>query len=212
MMDLFHQLIHFIRDPAYIAELGYPTLTLIVFLETGALVFFLPGDSMLVTAGVYAAAGKLDLLTLNLLLVPAACLGPVLSYWIGASTGNLLLTRRRTRFFRPEYVTLAQQFYERHGGKAIVIARFMPVMRTFVPVVAGIGKMNYRRYAWFTIIGAASWVISMTVLGYLVGQTWLGKKIELVIILVVVASLMPGVIAYIRARRAAAAAGPSADG
>jgi membrane-associated protein len=200
-MALLQQLIHFIRDPAYIAELGYPTLALIVFLETGALVFFLPGDSMLVTAGVYAASGKLDLLTLNLLLVPSAILGPVLSYWIGATTGTLLMTRRRTRFFRPEYVVLAQQFYEKHGGKAIVLARFMPVLRTFVPVVAGIGKMNYRRYAWFTIIGAAGWVMSMTVLGFFVGKTPLGKHIELVIVAVIVASITPGLIAWLRARK-----------
>jgi membrane-associated protein len=200
-MELLHQLIHFIRDPAYIAELGYPTLALIVFLETGALVFFLPGDSMLVTAGVYAATGKLDLLTLNLLLVPAAVIGPFLSYWIGASTGSLLMTRQRTRFFRPEYVVLAQQFYERHGGKAIVLARFMPVLRTFVPVVAGIAKMSYRRYLWFTLVGGAGWVISMTTLGYFVGMTPLGKHIELVIVAVIAASLLPGLIAWLRARK-----------
>jgi len=204
-MELLQQLIHFVRDPAYIAELGYPTLALIIFLETGALVFFLPGDSLLVTAGAYAATGKLDLLTLNLLLVPSACLGPVLSYWIGATTGNLLLTRTRTRFFRPEYVALAQQFYERHGGKAIVIARFMPVMRTFVPVVAGIGKMHYRRYAWFTIVGAASWVVSMTVLGFFIGKTPLGKHIEIVIVAVVLLSISPGLIAWLRARKQGAA-------
>ncbi len=200
-MDLLHQLILFIRDPSYIAELGYPTLALIIFLETGALVFFLPGDSLLVTAGLYAAAGKLDLLTLNLLLVPAACLGPVLSYWIGASTGTLLMTRARTRFFRPEHVVLAHQFYERHGGKAIVLARFMPVLRTFVPVVAGIGKMSYPRYALFTVIGAAGWVISMTVIGFFVGMTPLGKHIELVLAAVIILSISPGLIAWLKTRK-----------
>jgi membrane-associated protein len=203
-MELLQQLIHFIRDPAYIAELGYPMLALIVFLETGAMVFFLPGDSLLVTAGVYAAAGKLSLLTLNLLLIPAAVLGPVLSYWIGATTGQLLLKRERSRFFRPEHVILAQGFYEKHGGKAIVIARFMPIMRTFVPVAAGIGKMDYRRYAWFTTIGAAAWVLSMTVLGFFVGKTPLGKHVELVIVAVIVLSLTPGLFAWLRARKQAA--------
>jgi membrane-associated protein len=168
------------------------------------MVFFLPGDSLLVTAGVYAAAGKLSLLTLNLLLVPAAVLGPVLSYWIGATTGQLLLKRKRSRFFRPEHVVLAQLFYEKHGGKAIVIARFMPIMRTFVPVVAGIGKMDYRRYAWFTTIGAAAWVLSMTVLGFFVGKTPLGKHVELVIVAVIVLSLTPGVFAWLKARKQAA--------
>jgi membrane-associated protein len=206
-MELFQQLIHFIRDPAYIAELGYPALTLIVFLETGAMVFFLPGDSLLVTAGVYAAQGKLDLLTLNLLLVPSAVLGPVLSYWIGASSGPLLFKRERSRFFRPEHVRLAHDFYERHGGKAIVIARFMPVMRTFVPVVAGIAKMDYARYAWFTVIGAAAWVISMTVLGFFVGLTPLGKHIELVIIVVILLSISPGLVTWLKMRKQAKASG-----
>ena len=202
-MDLLQQLIHFIRDPAYIAQLGYPTLAAIVFLETGALVFFLPGDSLLVTAGLYAAQGKLSLLTLNLLLIPSAVLGPVLSYWIGATTGQMLYTRPRSRIFRPEHVLLAQQFYEKHGGKAIVLARFMPVMRTFVPVVAGIGKMSYPRYAWFTVIGGAAWVLSMTVLGFFVGMTPLGKHIEIVIVGVIALSLSPGVIAWLRTRKQA---------
>jgi membrane-associated protein len=176
-------------------------MALIIFVETGALVFFMPGDSLLVTAGVYAAAGKLDLLTLNLVLMPAAVLGPALSYWIGASTGNLLMTRARTRFFRPEYVVLAHSFYERHGGKAIVIARFMPVLRTFVPVAAGIGKMSYRPYAMFTVIGGVAWVSSMTLIGYFVGLTPLGRHIELVIAAVVVFSITPGLVAWLKARR-----------
>jgi membrane-associated protein len=202
-MELLQHLIQFIRDPAGIAELGYPTLALIVFLETGAMVFFLPGDSLLVTAGVYAAAGKLSLLTLNMILVPAAILGPVLSYWIGATAGPMLFSRPRSRFFRPEHIQLAHQFYEKHGGKALVIARFMPIMRTFVPIVAGIGRMSYPRYAAYTVIGAAGWVVSMTLLGFFVGQTPLGKHIEIVIIAVVLFSIMPGVIAWLRARKGA---------
>jgi membrane-associated protein len=202
-MELLAQLIHFIRDPAYLAELGYPALALIIFLETGAMVFFLPGDSLLVTAGVYAAAGKLSLVTLNLLLVPAAILGPVLSYWIGAKAGPMLFSRPRSRFFRPEHIKLAAAFYEKHGGKALVLARFMPVMRTFVPIAAGIGGMSYSRYAYFTVIGATAWVVSMTVLGYFVGLSPLGKHVELVIVAVIVLSLMPGVIAWLRSRRGA---------
>jgi membrane-associated protein len=200
-MELIHTLIQFIRDPAYLAELGYPALALIVFLETGAMVFFLPGDSLLVTAGVYCAASKLSLLTLNAILIPAAILGPVLSYWIGAKAGPMLFNRPRSKFFRPEHVKLAHEFYEKHGGKALVIARFMPIMRTFVPIVAGIAGMSYARYAFYTVIGATGWVLSMTLLGYFVGLTPLGKHIELVIIAVVVASLMPGAIAWWRAKR-----------
>ena len=206
-MELFHQLIQFIRDPSYLAQLGYPTLALIVFLETGAMVFFLPGDSLLVTAGVYAASGKLSLLTLNLILMPAAMLGPVLSYWIGATAGPMLFSRPRSRFFRPEHIVLAHKFYERHGGKALVIARFMPIMRTFVPVAAGIARMSYPRYALYTVVGAAGWVLSMTLIGYSVGKTPLGKHIELVIVAVVVFSLLPGLFAWLRARREGRARG-----
>jgi membrane-associated protein len=205
-MELLQQLIHFIRDPAYLAELGYPVLALIIFLETGAMVFFLPGDSLLVTAGVYAANGKLDLLMLNLILIPCAIVGDALSYYIGAKTGPMLFNRPRSRFFRPEHVAAAHGFYERHGGKAIIIARFMPIMRTFVPVVAGIAGMRYRDFATYNIIGGASWVISMTVLGFFVGKTPLGKHIEAVIIVVVFLSILPGIIAWIRSRKAPAAA------
>ncbi|HKP60324.1 MAG TPA: VTT domain-containing protein [Polyangiales bacterium] len=205
-MELIQQLIHFIRDPAYLAELGYPVLALIIFLETGAMVFFLPGDSLLVTAGVYAANGKLDLLLLNLILIPCAIIGDALSYYIGSKTGPMLFNRPRSRFFRPEHVAAAHAFYEKHGGKAIIIARFMPVMRTFVPIVAGIAGMKYRDFATFNIIGGASWVLSMTVLGYFVGMTPLGKHIEAVIIVVVFLSILPGIIAWLRARKSPATA------
>ncbi|HKU44537.1 MAG TPA: VTT domain-containing protein [Polyangiales bacterium] len=205
-MELLQQLIHFIRDPAYLAELGYPVLALIIFLETGAMVFFLPGDSLLVTAGVYAANGKLDLLLLNLFLIPCAIVGDALSYYIGSKTGPMLFNRPRSRFFRPEHVAAAHSFYEKHGGKAIIIARFMPIMRTFVPVVAGIAGMRYRDFGVYNIIGGASWVLSMTVLGYFVGKTPLGKHIEAVIIVVVFLSVLPGIIAWLRARKAPAAA------
>ena len=205
-MELLQQLIHFIRDPAYLAELGYPVLALIIFLETGAMVFFLPGDSLLVTAGVYAANGKLDLLLLNLFLIPCAIVGDALSYYIGSKTGPMLFNRPRSRFFRPEHVAAAHSFYEKHGGKAIIIARFMPIMRTFVPVVAGIAGMRYRDFGVYNIIGGASWVLSMTVLGYFVGMTPLGKHIEAVIIVVVFLSVLPGIIAWLRARKAPAAA------
>src|SRR5687768_13526679 len=121
MIELFWKLIHFIRDPAYLAEAGYPVLALIIFLETGAMVFFLPGDSLLVTAGVYASAGKLSLLWLNVLLIPCAILGDAVSYWIGKTTGPHIFNKPRSRFFRPEHVRAAHAFYEKHGGKAIIL-------------------------------------------------------------------------------------------
>jgi membrane-associated protein len=176
-------------------------LALIIFLETGAMIFFLPGDSLLVTAGLYAANGKLDLLLLNLILIPCAIAGDALSYYIGAKTGPMLFNRPRSRFFRPEHVAAAHGFYERHGGKAIIIARFMPVMRTFVPVVAGVAGMRYRDFATYNIAGGALWVSSMTVLGYFVGLTPLGKHIEAIIIGVVFLSILPGIIAWIKSRQ-----------
>jgi membrane-associated protein len=204
ILDFFRWLIQIIREPGELITWGgYPGLALIVFLETGALVFFLPGDSLLVMAGLYAAKGDLNLLLLNGIVIPAACLGPLLSYFIGARMGPRLFNKPRSKFFRPEHLRAAHGFYERHGGKAIIIARFMPLVRTFVPVIAGMAKMQYRRYLAFTVIGAVAWVLSMTLLGYLLGVRFpvLGQHIEKVIIAVVVLSLLPAIIGYIKARR-----------
>jgi membrane-associated protein len=212
MMELFYKLIHFIRDPAYLAELGYPVLALVIFAETGAMVFFLPGDSLLVVAGTYAAAGKLSLLWLNLLLIPAAIIGDATSYWLGRKTGPMLFNKPRSRLFRPEHVKAAQAFYDKHGGKAIIIARFMPLVRTFVPVIAGVAGMPYARFALFNVIGGASWIVSMTVLGYFVGLSPLGKHIELVIIAVVLLSITPGLYAWWKSRREKKAAPADVEG
>ncbi len=211
MLELFHKLIGFIRDPGPILDAGYPALFLVIFLETGALVFFLPGDSLLVTAGLYASAGKLSLLYLNLLLIPAAILGDATSYYIGARTGPAIFNKPESRFFKPQHLKAAHDFYERHGGKAIIIARFMPLVRTFVPVVAGVGQMPYRRFAAFNIIGGASWVMSMTVTGYLLGNMVpdIGKHIEKVIVVVVFLSILPGIIAWIRGKRGGPPATPA---
>lgn len=205
-MDFVLQLIDFIRHPALLTELGYPVLALIIFLETGAMIFFLPGDSLLVTAGVYAATGKLSLLMLNLILIPSAVLGPMLSYFIGAKVGPVLFSKPRSRFFRPEHLQAAHNFYELHGGKAIIIARFMPLVRTFVPVVAGVAQMRYRDFAMYNITGGVSWVASMTLIGYVLGTRIpnLGSHIEKVIIVIVFLSILPGIIAWWRSRKSAA--------
>jgi membrane-associated protein len=206
VIDLFWKLIELIRDPGVaIAWGGYAALALIVFLETGAMVFFLPGDSLLVTAGFYAAKTPpvLDIVWLNALLIPCAILGDATSYWIGAKTGPHIFNKPRSRFFRPEHVQAAHAFYEKHGGKAIILARFMPLVRTFVPVIAGVGKMPYRRFATFNVIGAAAWVLSMTLIGYFLGNAFpgLAKRMELVIIIVVLLSISPGIIEWMKARR-----------
>lgn len=201
---LLEWIVALIRDPgALITWGGYPALAAIVFLETGAMVFFLPGDSLLVMAGLYAAKGDLDVWFLNFLLIPMAVAGDAVSYWIGARTGPRLFNRPRSRFFRPEHVEAARRFYERHGGKAIILARFMPVVRTFVPVVAGVAGMTYRRFAAFNVIGGAGWVLCMTLLGYLLGARFpvLVQHIEKVIVVVVLLSISPALVEWLKARR-----------
>ncbi|HLU67335.1 MAG TPA: VTT domain-containing protein [Kofleriaceae bacterium] len=204
IIDFFSWFIHLIREPGeLIAWGGYPGLALIVFLETGALVFFLPGDSLLVMAGLYAAKGDLSILALNLLLIPCAIIGDACSYTIGSRAGPRLFNRPESRFFKPQHLKAAHDFYEKHGGKAIIIARFMPLVRTFVPVVAGMAQMRYRRFAVFNVIGGAAWVMSMTLLGYVLGVRFpvLVNHIEKVIIVIVLLSITPGIIEYLRARR-----------
>ena len=208
MMDLLKELLHLIREPGELIKWGgYPGLGLIIYLETGAMVFFLPGDSLLVTAGLYAAKGDLSIWFLNLLLIPLAVLGDATSYTIGARSGPMLFNKPESRFFKPQHLLKAKAFYEKHGGKAIIIARFMPLVRTFVPVVAGVGQMPYRRFAVFNVIGAAGWVFSMTMLGFLLGNVVpnIDKHIEKVIIVVVLVSIAPGFIEYYRARSRAVA-------
>jgi membrane-associated protein len=211
---LLDWIVALIRDPgALITWGGYPALAAIVFLETGAMVFFVPGDSLLVMAGLYAAKGDLDVWFLNLLLIPMAIAGDAVSYWIGARAGPRLFNRPRSRLFRPEHVRAAHQFYERHGGQAIILARFMPIVRTFVPVVAGVAGMTYRRFAAFNVIGGASWVLSMTLLGYVLGTRFpvLVRHIEKVIVVVVLVSITPALVEWLRARRRARAPAPGPD-
>lgn len=206
-MSFLHWILHTLRNPDELIKLsGYPMLILmlIIFVETGALIFFLPGDSLLVTAGLYAARGSLDIWQLNLALIPMAILGDALSYTIGKRSGPALFSRPQSRFFNPQHLRSAHAFYEKHGGKTIIIARFMPIFRTFVPVVAGAAQMPYARFAIYNIIGGASWVSSMTLLGYLLAN-WaerhnfpIDKHIEKLIILVVFLSVLPGILAFLR--------------
>lgn len=203
-MQVIEWLIDLIRNPGALIEWGgYPGLAAIIFLETGALVFFLPGDSLLVMAGLYAAKGDLNILVLNALLIPAAIIGDAISYQIGLRAGPMIFSRPKSRFFDPKHMQTAHDFYVKHGGKAIIIARFMPILRTFVPVVAGVAQMRYRDFASFNVIGGASWVLSMTLIGFGLGNTFpeLGKHIEKVIIVIVLLSISPGIYAWIKAKR-----------
>lgn len=204
-MELFHQLIHLIRDPGGLIRWGgYPGMALVVFAETGLMTFFLPGDSLLVVAGLYAAKGDLSFGLLNALLIPAAVAGNVSSYYIGAKTGPMLFNRPRSRFFNPDHVKAAHLFYEKHGGKAVIIARFMPIVRTFVPIAAGIAQMDLRQYTLYNLIGAAAWILAMSTIGYTLGSVVpnIENHIEKVIVVVVFLSVLPGIVNWLRNRRA----------
>ncbi len=202
-MEWLKHLFHQITDVETMVRVGgLSAMTAIVFAETGLMVgFFLPGDSLLVTAGVFAAAGKLSIWWLNVLLVAAAIVGDTVGYWIGRKAGPALFNRPRSRFFNPAHLKRAHDFYEKHGGKTIIIARFMPIVRTFAPVVAGMGRMAYRRFLSFNVVGGFLWVVSMTLIGYYLGQfAWVKKNIEIVIVIVVLISILPGIIAALRER------------
>ena len=208
LLDLFHRL----RDVrALIAWGGYIGLTAIIFAETGLLVgFFLPGDSLLVTAGLLAATGVFDanIWSLGFLLSAASILGNTVGYAIGKAAGPRLFSREDSLLFNKKHLYRAHEFYERHGGKTVIIARFMPIVRTFVPVVAGMGQMGYRRYTIYNIVGGLGWIWSMLLIGYFLGSYIPGvdQHIEKVIILVIVLSLAPGIIGWLRARSAAKSA------
>jgi membrane-associated protein len=185
---------------------GYTVLAVIVFAETGLLIgFFLPGDSLLVTAGVFAALGVLDLWVLNALLIPLAILGDAVNYAIGRRTGPAIFRREDGLFFRKAHLLRAQRFYERHGGKTVVLARFLPIVRTFAPFAAGMAGMPYRRFALYNVVGAVAWVVSMTLIGYVLVHLIpdVERHIHLVIAAVIVLSFVPGVIEVLRERRRA---------
>lgn len=180
---------------------GYAGLFAIIFAETGLLIgFFLPGDSLLVTAGLFASRGQLDIVLLNVLLCVAAVTGDATGYFIGLRTGHALYNRPQSRFFRRDHLIKTKEFYEKYGGITIVLARFMPFARTFAPVVAGIGEMKYRRFALFNVAGGIGWVISMTLLGYFLGRSIPGieRHIEYVIAIIVFASILPMLVKYLQ--------------
>jgi len=183
---------------------GYVMLTVIVFSETGLLVgFFLPGDSLLVTAGLLAAAGKLNIWWLNGLLMVAAIIGDSTGYAIGAQIGPRIFTRPKSLLFNPEHVRRTQRFYEKYGVKTIVIARFVPIVRTFAPTLAGVGTMRYARFLTYNIVGGVAWVASTTWGGYLLGQTVpnISKHIHELVIVVIILSVIPIFVEYYRERR-----------
>ena len=196
--------------------LAYLILVAIVFSETGLLVgFFLPGDSLLFAAGFLASpAGNemFDIYLLNGLLIAAAILGDAVNYYVGLQMGEHVFEKGRLRFVKHKHLIAAKNFYERHGGKAIVLARFIPIVRTFTPFVAGVAEMSYRRFAMYNIIGGVGWVVSMTLAGYWLGRIeWIQKHFEVVVLLIVLISVLPMVIHALKAWLSKDQAVPTAD-
>jgi membrane-associated protein len=204
LLDLIQDFFRTVYNvPELIRLGGLVGLVLIVFAETGLMIgFFLPGDSLLITAGLFAAKGDLDIVWLNLALCAAAIVGDATGYWIGRRAGKALYSRPNSLLFRREHLVKTHEFYERHGGKTIVIARFMPILRTFAPVVAGAAEMTYRNFAIYNVVGGISWVVSMTLTGYYLGRLVpdIDKHIHIVVAVVIFLSLLPGIIAWLRSR------------
>ncbi len=186
------RLIHLLSTVLY-GWLGYVTLAAIVFAETGLLVgFVFPGDSLLFTIGVVAGAGQLNM-TIMIVLLTAACLaGDWCAYLLGRRTGPAIFNRPDSRFFKQEHLQRTNAFYAKHGGKTIIYAKFVPIVRTFAPFIAGVANMRYRNFLTFDVFGATGWVISMTVLGSLLGRIpFVQHNFEKFVLLVVFVSLLP---------------------
>lgn len=179
---------------AIIKTAGYFGLFGIVFAESGLLVgFFLPGDSLLFTAGFLASQGILNIWLLILLLFIAAVLGDSTGYALGKKVGPKIFTKKDSLFFHKDHLKRAEQFFQQHGGKAIILARFLPVVRTFAPIVAGVGKMNYRTFLAYNIVGAALWTIGLSLMGYYLGKTIpnVDRYLLPIIVGIIVLSLLP---------------------
>ena len=211
-MDFLHGIVDlFLHLDRHLGEIlntygawTYAILALVVFLETGLVATpFLPGDSLLFAAGAFAALGSLDLWVLLVLLSAAAIAGDSLNYWIGRRVGPRVFTDR-VRWLKREHLVRTQEFYERHGGKTIVLARFVPIVRTFAPFVAGIGAMPYRRFFAYNVLGGLLWVGLLVPAGFYIGNLPVVREnFSLVILAIIGVSLLPLVIEYFRQRRAA---------
>jgi len=212
---MVHSIIDFLRaltDPERLIQLlsgilagwpGYALLFAIVFSETGLLVgFFLPGDSLLFTVGVVAGAGDLNIVIVNVVLMCAAMLGDSTGYLLGRSVGPRIFDRPDSRFFKREHLTRTQKFYEKHGGKTIIYARFVPIIRTFAAFVAGVARMPYLKFLPFSVSGAIGWVAFMTLLGYKLGKVpFVRQYFDKIVILIVLISLLPAITEVIKSRR-----------
>ncbi len=208
MLDAILHFFHSLYNPEGLKELirsgGAPLICAIVFVETGFFVgFFLPGDSLLVTAGIFSAARVIPLKWLLLPVMFCAIVGDQIGYWIGRSAGVALYRREDSFFFRRSHLQRAHDFYEKYGGRAVILARFVPIVRTFCPPVAGAAKMPYASYLAFDICGGIFWVGAMILGGYSLGRSVpnIGERIHYVIAVIVVLSVLPALISILRAGR-----------
>lgn len=211
-----HEFIDFLRtltNPDRLIELlatvitgwlGYALLFSIVFAETGLLVgFFLPGDSLLFTVGVVAGAGQLNVWLIILVLCIAAIVGDAVGYVLGRQTGTRIFNRPNSTLFKREYLERTTEFYQKHGGKTIIYARFVPIIRTFAPFVAGVAQMPYHRFAAFNIFGGIGWVVSMTLAGYMLGNVpFIRAHFEKVVLGIIFISVLPVLYEVMKSRRA----------
>jgi len=212
MLHNFFELYRSLTNPERLSHLlhtllagwaGYAALFAVVYSETGLLVgFFLPGDSFLFTIGVVCGFGALDVVQVLVLLMAAAMLGDSTGYWLGRHTGPRIFSRPDSRLFKQEYVTRTRNFYERYGGKTIVLARFVPIVRTFAAFVAGVGQMPYMRFLPFSVCGGIGWVSLMITSGFYLGKvSFVQRHFDLVIVVIVAISLVPTVREGWKARR-----------
>lgn len=211
-MEIFQQLGNFVLHidqhlATMVAEHGteiYMILFAIVFCETGLVIApFLPGDSLLFAAGAVSARGSMDYTTTVLVLIAAAFLGDNLNYWVGRTVGPRVMKWEKSFLFNKDAFDRAHAFFEKHGSKALVAARFMPIFRTFAPFTAGVARMDYRKFVLTSFFGGVFWVMSLTLLGYMFGNiTIIKENIEYVIVAIIVISFMPAVIGYLKNRKA----------
>ena len=210
MLESIRHLLHSLYSPEGLKELissgGAPLICIIVFIETGFFVgFFLPGDSLLITAGIFSYAGVIPLKWLLLPLMLCAIAGDQIGYWIGRSAGAALYRREDSFFFRRSHLQRAHDFYEKYGGRAVILARFVPIVRTFCPPVAGAAKMPYSRYLLFDFLGGVFWIGTMILSGYSLAHLIpnIGQRIHYVILVVIFLSLLPPIISVLRKQRTA---------
>jgi membrane-associated protein len=206
-MQYIHLALNFLKDiNGIVATVGFAGMVFIIFAETGLLIgFFLPGDSLLLAAGLYSIKSGWNVWALGASLTIAAIVGDAVGYAIGRKAGPLLYERKESFFFRRSHLLKAKEFYEKHGGKTIILARFIPIVRTFAPTVAGIANMGYRHFVIFNAVGGFLWIWSFLLAGYFLGQVIpdLEKNIHYVVLGVIIVSVVPLVVKFINDKRRA---------